>query len=148
MAGIKTYTLEIKGWRGLNTLPNIADKAANDIEDCRNVDFDEEGMIVKRRGCTHVVTFSGTVNLIHNFESVIGFTWAQDNQRVIVVAGSTLYVVQDFAVTNTISATFSVTPTTHHACSTNNKVAFKIFLADRALNLSVYSFFPTVLFMP
>lgn len=124
MAGIKTYTYEISRWNGLNYLPNITDKAPNDIEDCRNVDFDEEGMISKRRGCTHVVTFSGTINLIHNFQASVGFTDATDNQRTLFVAGSTLHVIQYFAEHNIRSATFSATATPHFACSTNNGVAF------------------------
>lgn len=124
MAGIKTLTYEIKGWTGLNTLPNIADKLPNEIEDCRNVDFDEEGMIVKRRGCTHIDTFSGTINLIQNFQAVVGFTSADDNQRVLIVAGSTLHVIQYFADRNIRSATFSATCTPHYACSTNNGIAY------------------------
>jgi len=124
MAGIKTYTYEIRGWAGLNYLPNIADKAPNDIEDCRNVDFDEEGMIVKRRGCTHVVTFSGTVHMIHNFSAAVGFEGLGDTQRTLVVSGSTLHVIKDFHNTNVLSATFSATDITHYACSTNNGICY------------------------
>lgn len=124
MSGIKTYTYEISKWAGLNYLPNITDKAPNDIEDCRNVDFDDDGMIRKRRGCRNILTFSGTINMIYNFQAAAGFTDANDNQRVLIAAGNTLSLIQYFSEHNIHSATFSISDTLHFACSTNNGVAY------------------------
>ena len=44
-------TLELMNWKGMDNQPEqVSEKDPQTIWDCQNVDFDEQGMIIKRRG--------------------------------------------------------------------------------------------------
>lgn len=116
---------ELSQWRGLNTLPSLTDKDPHYIEDCQNVDFDDDGVIAKRRGCTRVnVTLSGRINFIADFQSQQGFTTATDRQKVLVVAGVTLSVLSGLTGTPTVSATFTATNAIHYGATSNNGACY------------------------
>jgi len=122
MSGTEFLTYELSGWKGLNTDPNISDKDPHYVEDCQNVDFDEAGMITKRRGTIRVATtISGTINMIYHFQSQLGFKDTDDKQRVVIVAGSTLYVMK---MDNTIDAVFATDDVIHYAATSDNGVCY------------------------
>jgi hypothetical protein len=50
-------TLELTGWTGMDNTPDITEADPRTVRDCENVDFDEEGMIIKRRG-TQAITLT------------------------------------------------------------------------------------------
>jgi hypothetical protein len=127
-AGIPVQILELSGWRGLDTQSPITDTDPHFLADCQNIDFDDEGVIAKRRGMQKVnVTLSGSggCNLIYDFYSQQGFISPSDGQRVIIIKGSTLNVIQSFSLAGmTTSATFAATDALHYGTSANNGVCF------------------------
>lgn len=124
--GLPLREYELSGWKGLNTLPTITDKDPHYVEDCQNVDFDDNGVIAKRRGCLQVAAFSGRINHISDFESQQGFTNATDRHRVVVVSGAVLSVCDKLQAGSTISisATFTATNALHYAAVSNNGACF------------------------
>jgi hypothetical protein len=122
MAGTEIFTVELSGWKGLNTDPNLFDKDPHFVEDCQNVDFDEMGMITKRRGTQKInVTFSGRTNLIYDFQSQQGFKYTDDKHRVVIIAGGYLYVVNEDW---TVDAVFPAVNIIHYAVTADNGVCY------------------------
>jgi hypothetical protein len=51
-------TFELMMWKGMDNQPEqLSERDPQTIWDCENVDFDEEGMIIKRRG-TQAITLT------------------------------------------------------------------------------------------
>jgi hypothetical protein len=118
----EVITWELMGWKGLNTEPNISNKDPQYAEDCQNVDFDEAGLITKRRGTIRVsTTFSGRTNMIYDFQSQLGFKDTNDKHRIVVVVGSSLYVLYD---DGSVDATFPDTDILHYGVTSDNGVAY------------------------
>jgi hypothetical protein len=116
------YTLELTGWMGLETSPNVIGKDPRYVEDCQNVDFSENGMITKRRGTQRInSTFSGRTNLIYDFQSQQGFRDINDKHRIVVVSGSTLYVMKE---DETVDAAFPADDIMHYAVTSDNGVCY------------------------
>ncbi|HCV42214.1 MAG TPA: hypothetical protein DGH68_01930, partial [Bacteroidetes bacterium] len=122
-ASVPFLTFELKGWKGLNTLPDITEKDPHYLEDCANIDLDDQGIIAKRRGCRHVMNVSGRVNSIYPFQSVAGFGDGT-NEKVLIFAGNVLSLIHQFDENNTVEKTFSVTNNLHYCVSTNNGACF------------------------
>ena len=121
-------TYELFGWNGMDTMPDISDKDPHRLEDCQNVEFDEEGMILKRRGSQKIgVTFSGRTNFIYDFQSQQGFKDTEDKHRVVVIAGSVLYVMYD---NNIVDALFPADAIIHYGVSSDNGIAYIANEAD------------------
>ena len=121
----KLLTYELSGWRGLDTQPNLADKDPHFLEDCQNIDFDDRGVIAKRRGVLQNSTYSGRINMIYDFQSQIGFENSSDKQRVLIAHGEILTLVTGWGGgSQTTSDTFDITNAIHYACSSNNGVCY------------------------
>lgn len=122
MAGTDFHTWELKDWKGLNTDPNIMDKDPHCAEDCQNVDFDESGMITKRRGTERMNTaFSKRINMIYDFQSQQGFKAVDDRHRIIVISGDMLYVLNE---DHTVDASFLVDDIIHYAITNDIGICF------------------------
>lgn len=120
MAGSEFFTVELSGWQGLDTRVGIADKNPKSVEDCLNVDFEQGGVISKRRGFKSVLQGDGSspVNLLYDFQSAQGFSTLSDSHRIIVARGTTCAVyTESFSA---VHATFSVTDCLHYAVSSDN----------------------------
>ncbi|MDD5037104.1 MAG: hypothetical protein PHE55_20450 [Methylococcaceae bacterium] len=120
MAGSEFFTVELSGWQGLDTRIGIADKNPKSVEDCLNVDFEQGGVISKRRGFKSVLQGDGSspVNLLYDFQSAQGFSTLSDSHRIIVARGTTCAVyTESFSA---IHATFTVTDCLHYAVSSDN----------------------------
>lgn len=121
-------TFTLNGWKGLNTLPNLVDKDPHYLEDCQNVDVDDDGVIAKRRGMERLtgITFGGPIHMIADFQNQAGFgSTATDRQRVIIVAGTTLCVIQSFHTAGySINKTFSVSNALHYHAISNNGACY------------------------
>jgi hypothetical protein len=122
MPGSDFYTYELKGWAGLDTRPNIADKPPNMVEDCQNIDFEQGGVIAKRRGTRNM--FSGStgsrVNLIYDFQSQQGFSTLSDKHRTLIVRGTVLQIYNG----NTMSQTMAASNAIHYAVSSDNGACY------------------------
>jgi hypothetical protein len=122
MAGTEFYTWELSGWKGLNSEPNLEDKDPHYVDDCQNVDFDEAGLITKRRGLERVpVSISGRINLILDFYSQQGFKDVNDKHRIIVIAGTNLYI---FKEDYSIDDQFVVPNIMHYGVISDNGVCY------------------------
>ena len=121
-----TLTVTLDKWTGLDAFSPPDEMDPHHVADCQNIDFDEAGTIEKRRGASKVaLTLSGRVHLIYDLQGQQGFTGvAADKLRTLIVAGSTLYVVQEFNRFNVVEASFTVPDAKHYACTTNNGVCF------------------------
>jgi hypothetical protein len=123
---LKTMQVVLSGWKGFNRWEPETEMDPLYVADCLNVEFDEDGTITKRRGSRQVsTTFSGTLWMIHNWGNQLGFTTVAENQRAVIVAGSTLYVVKGFdTVSASVEATFTATDTFHYAVNDDVGVCY------------------------
>lgn len=122
MPGTEFYTYELKGWTGLDTRPNIADKPPQMVEDCQNIDFIQGGVIAKRRGTRSAFTGStgSRVNLLYDFQSQQGFSTLSDKHRTLVIRGSVLQIYNG----NTMSQTMAASNSLHYAVSSDNGACY------------------------
>jgi hypothetical protein len=122
MSGTEFYTYELSGWKGLNTEPNVEDKDPHYVEDCQNVDFDEAGLITKRRGTDQIpVALTGRINLIWDFQSQQGFKDLEDKHRILIIAGGTLYILnEDYSIDDTKTAEDIM----HYAATADNGICY------------------------
>lgn len=84
------------------------------VSTCSNTDFDY-GIVSKRRGVVQVATFSGSINLIYDFQSQQGFTTSTDHVRTLVIDGARLNVIAGWPDAQVTSATFTATQARHYA---------------------------------
>lgn len=127
MTGIPLQTFELSNWLGLNTQAPITDCDPHYVVNCQNVEFDDEGVIAKRRGMQRVsITLSGRINLIHDFQCQAGFVHSGDRQKTLIVSGAVLNVVHRFnsGAEQEISATFSSTAAIHYVAVSDNGAAY------------------------
>jgi len=120
MAGSEFFTVELSGWQGLDTRVGIADKNPKSVEDCLNVDFEQGGVISKRRGFKGVLQGDGAspVNLLYDYQSAQGFSTLSDSHRIIVARGTTCAVyTESFSA---VHSTFTVSDCLHYAVSSDN----------------------------
>jgi hypothetical protein len=68
-----------------------------------------------------VITPNGRINLIYDFQSQQGFKNSDDKHRIVVVMGSTLYVLNDDL---TVDASFPADNILHYAVTSDNGIAF------------------------
>ncbi|HCV42630.1 MAG TPA: hypothetical protein DGH68_04030 [Bacteroidetes bacterium] len=120
---VPTLVYELKNWKGLNTLPSVADKDPQYVENCQNVDFDDEGVISKRRGCRRVLNRGARINCLYDFQKSAGFGDGT-NSKVLVFSGVTLALIHQFDEYNTLTATFSVSNVGHYCCASNNGACY------------------------
>lgn len=125
---LPTRVYELSAWRGLDTYSPLTDTDQHYLAAVQNCDFDEEGVIAKRRGALKLSsTITGTINLIYDFQCQQGFTGSTDVLRTIIVAGSTLHVVSGFGVSGsggTVDASFAATNQLHYGATSNNGACF------------------------
>ncbi len=125
---LKTLQYELSNWQGMDRYTPETEADPHFWFDLQNMDCDEAGVTSKRRGAQGVLaTFSGTIRMIYDHQSQQGFGTLSttDNQRTLIVSGSVLSVVKDFATTNqTVSKTFAATSAVHYAVSDDVGVAY------------------------
>ena len=121
-----TYTLD--KWQGLDAFSPADDMDPHHIADCANIDFDDAGVIEKRRGALKIsISLAGAIHMIYDLQGQQGFIYgATDRQRTLIVAGGTLYVVNGFGpdLGNVVEASFVVPSTKHYAATTSHGLCF------------------------
>ena len=129
MPGLETTEYELDHWKGLDVYSSPTDTDPHYLSEAQNVDFDEDGIIEKRRGFLKgpaTLSFSGPINMIWDYSSQQGFSGGvTDGKRVVIVGGSTLTVVDGFGTAGE-TAEFSATVSNalHYAVASNNGVAY------------------------
>lgn len=111
--GIEPDVVELFNWQGLFSAGSETEVGPQYVRDCQNVDFDY-GLISKRRGTSHIWTFSGSINLLYDFQSQQGFSTLTDRVRTLVIGGGTLSVIQGWPTSLTFDATFAVSNQLHY----------------------------------
>jgi hypothetical protein len=122
---LKTIQYELSNWQGFNRYDPEADTDPHFWSEVQNVEFDQGGVLAKRRGTTTVsLTFGSAINLIYDWQNQLGFNSLTDRQRTVVIAGAAGYVIEGFNSSNTISYTFGTTDEFHNACTDDNGICF------------------------
>ncbi len=124
---LPTRIYELSSWKGLNSYDAETDVDPHYLTALQNVEFDEGGVIAKRRGASKVnITFSGSINMIYDYQTQQGIgSTATDKIRTIIVDGAVLSVVKNFNdAGQTIEATFSATNALHYATTANNGACY------------------------
>lgn len=121
---LPTQHVEIQSWRGINAHDPPDNMPPDFLADCENCDFDEAGVIEKRRGARRVMNLGGRINLIYDFQSQQGFYGATDQQRTVIVAGGTLYVVAALYSGGSVDASFATVDALHYATTDNNGICY------------------------
>jgi hypothetical protein len=127
MPGLETTEYELDHWKGLDVYSSPTDTDPHFLSEVQNVDFDEDGVIEKRRGFMNYSTlsFSGPINMIWDYSSQQGFSGTSDTKRVVIVGGATLNVVKNYTVAGeTIEFSSTVSNALHYAVASNNGVAY------------------------
>ena len=121
---LPTQHVEIQSWRGINAHDPADNMAPDFLADGENIDFDEAGTIEKRRGARRIMNLGGRINLIYDFQCQQGFYNAADQQRTIIVAGGTLYVVAALYSGGSVDASFATVDALHYATTDNNGICY------------------------
>jgi hypothetical protein len=124
---LKTQQYELSNWQGMDRWTPETECDPHWWQDLQNMDCDDCGVTAKRRGSVATGnTFSSTINLIYDWQKQDGFDAADDISRTVIISGTTLSVIQFFGGTGpgTISATFTVTNTKHHAITDDLGVCY------------------------
>lgn len=121
---IPTVQIEISNWQGLDRYSPETDTDPHYWYDVENMEFDQGGVTAKRRGTVTVATFTGTVDMIYDYQNQLGFTATTDRVRTVVVAGGTLHVVDDIGGTPVVDATFTATSALHYGVTDDVGVAY------------------------